>query len=1020
MDPTWIRWRMQLTVDIKRAVEEAGTQQLDKVLSIIRKKNKQLSGKSENSPKELNGKEMGNIDTVAALCPPVSALQSNPVAEYMDCDEARANKDMGTVVGGRGARLYNSFTTVDHEQSRAGLLEHVKSVTDNEVCSLLNLGTCGLHVVHGSLRTGVESVDWDISSLLRHMYYLFTDSPTRRALFTQLTGCASFSIEVLWCAVELDHANIINDVLAENAKKEYLHFRNLKKSQLQEIFRPCDQFSDEVGLAAYNPNGLPSLVAVNTVGRLQEMAQAKKWKMPLYQERGTINSLQCVKCTFQGITTEGWSTTKKEAKKQAAAEMLAQLIVSQSVGSTSPLDSPITSTSTTEITNPTIVDALNLPVSDHLIDLGITTDNEAKTSLFHLMTTEDSDGEQPANSEHDSNSIQILVKPIITMSSNNSVGELQEYCMQHGISMPSYQLTMESGPPHNKTFTITCQVEKHTTKGTSNSKKDAKKKAAILMTPLVMNCVPATQLPHEVSTFLQNGPQEQLETDYCGSFQNSYPEVSQQRPNAGTENLDLVEEDDYKSNLGSGNTIGILQEICQRMKWEMPVYIGNDVSHQGQSIRCTLRGKTSEGFNINKKDAKKIAAGKMLALLNRSGERFTSSPAKSNPTYASEHPSPINKFVSNSDIKSVYSDQSHSQSTVNTICDSLAPKTVEDSTSKIPPDLAKVIELYRSLTCTKTSTISSKPDMIEQMHLKFQFQGVILNEIVQAFDSEEQDDIDYLLLLEKLSKEQHFTMQFKECDSLDPIVNFSPNASEGRYSPTLNSSLTAPLKNIIFNSFTHSSSQTAEHSKDCDKGCDTRLLNVYTIFISNRICLEFGGFERFLWDIVTVAGSVSSGDLKDIIHVRNQVEDCIFNTIAKLSYLQGAQVGVMKDCDVTKVVTESLAIFSPGEISQWVSLYTAGQIDYPSYKPIRSDGTAGFPLTNQTILGSGSPWASHFTVTFSFSFALCTTDVSMKEVGSGDKRVDDTNQTSDTQFPFAHPIRNGSGSQTFESRCTFQ
>nr|CAD7404755.1 unnamed protein product [Timema poppensis] len=47
---------------------------------------------------------------------------------------------------------------------------------------------------------------------------------------------------------ELNHANIINDVLAENAKKEYLHFCKFKKSQLQEIFRPCDQFSDEVGL----------------------------------------------------------------------------------------------------------------------------------------------------------------------------------------------------------------------------------------------------------------------------------------------------------------------------------------------------------------------------------------------------------------------------------------------------------------------------------------------------------------------------------------------------------------------------------------------------------------------------------------------------------------------------------------------------------------------------------------------------------------------------------------------------
>nr|CAD7459104.1 unnamed protein product [Timema tahoe] len=69
--------------------------------------------------------------------------------------------------------------------------EHIKSVTD-KVCSLLNLGTCGLHVVQGSLRTRVEPVNWDIGSVLRHTYYLFTDSTARRALFTQLTGCTTF------------------------------------------------------------------------------------------------------------------------------------------------------------------------------------------------------------------------------------------------------------------------------------------------------------------------------------------------------------------------------------------------------------------------------------------------------------------------------------------------------------------------------------------------------------------------------------------------------------------------------------------------------------------------------------------------------------------------------------------------------------------------------------------------------------------------------------------------------------
>nr|CAD7573822.1 unnamed protein product [Timema californicum] len=73
--------------------------------------------------------------------------------------------------------------------------------------------------------------------LLKH--FLDDISPLPRSKLIQVTLDGSN---------ELNHANIINDALAENAKKEYLHFCNLNKSQLQEIFHPCDQFSDEVGL----------------------------------------------------------------------------------------------------------------------------------------------------------------------------------------------------------------------------------------------------------------------------------------------------------------------------------------------------------------------------------------------------------------------------------------------------------------------------------------------------------------------------------------------------------------------------------------------------------------------------------------------------------------------------------------------------------------------------------------------------------------------------------------------------
>nr|CAD7460795.1 unnamed protein product [Timema tahoe] len=86
---------------------------------------------------------------------------------------------------------------IEYEREDGDGQEHIKSVTDNEVCSLVNLGTCWLHVVHGSLRTRVEPVNWDIGSVLRHTYYLFTDSTARRALFTQFVRVYSFSSEVL-------------------------------------------------------------------------------------------------------------------------------------------------------------------------------------------------------------------------------------------------------------------------------------------------------------------------------------------------------------------------------------------------------------------------------------------------------------------------------------------------------------------------------------------------------------------------------------------------------------------------------------------------------------------------------------------------------------------------------------------------------------------------------------------------------------------------------------------------------
>jgi hypothetical protein len=52
---------------------------------------------------------------------------------------------------------------------------------------LINIGSCGLHVIHNSFKTGAAASGWDISSVLRSLYYLFKDAPARREDYAKIT-----------------------------------------------------------------------------------------------------------------------------------------------------------------------------------------------------------------------------------------------------------------------------------------------------------------------------------------------------------------------------------------------------------------------------------------------------------------------------------------------------------------------------------------------------------------------------------------------------------------------------------------------------------------------------------------------------------------------------------------------------------------------------------------------------------------------------------------------------------------
>lgn len=60
---------------------------------------------------------------------------------------------------------------------------------------LLNIGSCGLHVMHNAFKAGSTTTSWDIEHTLNCLHWLFKDSPARRDDYTKVTGSAVFPLK---------------------------------------------------------------------------------------------------------------------------------------------------------------------------------------------------------------------------------------------------------------------------------------------------------------------------------------------------------------------------------------------------------------------------------------------------------------------------------------------------------------------------------------------------------------------------------------------------------------------------------------------------------------------------------------------------------------------------------------------------------------------------------------------------------------------------------------------------------
>ena len=60
---------------------------------------------------------------------------------------------------------------------------------------MLQTGSCGIHILHNSFRTGCAAAKWDIEDILSKLYTLFLDCPARREDFIAQTGSSVFPLK---------------------------------------------------------------------------------------------------------------------------------------------------------------------------------------------------------------------------------------------------------------------------------------------------------------------------------------------------------------------------------------------------------------------------------------------------------------------------------------------------------------------------------------------------------------------------------------------------------------------------------------------------------------------------------------------------------------------------------------------------------------------------------------------------------------------------------------------------------
>ena len=99
-----------------------------------------------------------------------------------------------------------------------------KQLLDENSTTFLNIGSCGLHIIHGAFKHGSDTTGWELETFFSSIFQLFKDTPARRDDYTKATGSSLFALK--FCK----HRWVENVPVAERTLEVLPHLRKYVKA----------------------------------------------------------------------------------------------------------------------------------------------------------------------------------------------------------------------------------------------------------------------------------------------------------------------------------------------------------------------------------------------------------------------------------------------------------------------------------------------------------------------------------------------------------------------------------------------------------------------------------------------------------------------------------------------------------------------------------------------------------------------------------------------------------------------